>query len=42
MVDDQDKEEDKFDSDSAGETEGYISLDQARILALMAAMRGVP
>ena len=28
------KQEDKFDFDSAGEALGYISLDQARVLAL--------
>ena len=29
-----DKEEEKFDFDSAGEALGYISLDQARVMAL--------
>ena len=35
MVEQEDgKQEDKFDFDSAGEALGYISLDQARVLAL--------
>ena len=34
MVDDQDKKEDSFEIDSAGEATEYISLDQARVLAI--------
>jgi len=33
-LDPEDKKEDSFEFDSAGETIGYISLDQARILAM--------
>ncbi|MCH8207010.1 MAG: carboxypeptidase regulatory-like domain-containing protein, partial [Chloroflexi bacterium] len=34
MVEDEGKKEEKFDFDSAGEVPGYISLEQARVLAI--------
>ena len=37
MVEDQGKEEEKFDFAREGEALGYISLDQARILAMQTA-----
>ena len=37
MAEDQGGKEDKFDFDSAGEAVGYISLDQARLLAMQTA-----
>ena len=38
MAEDQDKkEEEKFEFDAAGEALGYISLDQARLLAMSTA-----
>ena len=41
MAEDQGKEEEKFEFDAAGESLGYISLEQARLLAMQAA-RDVP
>ena len=38
MVEENDKKEDKFEFDYAGEARGYISLDQARVLAMRTAM----
>ena len=37
MAEDQGKEEEKFDFTSEGEAVGYISLDQARLLAMQTA-----
>ena len=37
MVDEEDQKEDKFDFDSAGEAVGYISMAQARVLAMRTA-----
>jgi sugar lactone lactonase YvrE len=37
MAEDEAKKEDKFDFTSAGEASGYISLDQARVLAMRTA-----
>ena len=37
MVDEEDKKEEKFDFDAAGEAVGYISLEQARVVAMRAA-----
>ena len=37
MAEDQDKQEEKFDFTREGETPGYISLDQARVLAMRTA-----
>ena len=34
MVDEQEKKDDKFDFDAAGEVVSYVSLDQARVLAI--------
>ena len=34
MANEGEKKQDKFDFDSAGEERGYISLDQARVLAI--------
>ena len=33
MVDEEDKKEDSFEFDSAGEAVGYISMEQARAMA---------
>ena len=38
MVEDNGENEDKFEFDYAGEARGYISLDQARVLAMRTAM----
>ena len=37
MTDKEDGKEEKFDFDAAGETPGYLSRDQARILAMQTA-----
>ena len=37
MAEDQGKEEEKFDFTREGEAVGYISLDQARVLAMQTA-----
>ena len=37
MADDQESKEDKFDFSSEGEVLGYISLEQARLLAMQTA-----
>lgn len=37
MVDEEDKKEEKFDFDATGEALGYISLEQARVVAMRAA-----
>ncbi len=34
MAEEEEKKEDKFDFDLAGETMGYVSLEQARVLAV--------
>ena len=34
MVEEEGQKEEKFDFDSAGEAGGYISLEQARVLAI--------
>ena len=41
MAEDQGKEEEKFDFTPEGEATGYISLEQARLLAMQTA-RDVP